>query len=54
MRELQMDLCSTYHVAMQIANQTADVADNVEQEEEEAGNSRNARGAEDDGEETLQ
>ena len=62
LRELQ----STHCVAMQIANQMADVANDVEDmtkhfvlfmeewEEEEAGNSENARGVENDGEETLQ
>ena len=50
---------------MQIANQTVDVANDmeditkhfvlfVEEQEEEAGNSRNTGGAENDGEETLQ
>ena len=62
LREFRTDLRSTHCIAMQIANQTADVAENVEdltrhfvpfaveQEEEGAGNSGNAREAE----ETLQ
>ena len=61
-----MDFRSTQCVAVQITNQMVDVADNMEdlmrhfvlfaaeQEGEEAENSRNARGAEYDGEETLQ
>ena len=55
-----------HHVAVQVANQTADMEDNmedmmrhfvlfvVEQEEEGAGNSRNAGRVEDDEVETLQ
>ena len=66
LRELRTDFRSTHRVAMQIANQTADVANDVEdmtkhfvpfaveQEGEEAGNSGNTGGVEDDGEETLQ
>ena len=61
-----MDFWSTHRVAVQIANRTVDMANDledltrhfvpfaVEQEEEGAGNSRNAREVEDDGEETLQ
>ena len=66
LRELQIDLWSMHHVAVQVANQTADMEDNmedmmrhfvlfvVEQEEEGAGNSRNAGRVEDDEVETLQ
>ena len=66
LREFRTDLQSTHHIAVQLANQMADVADNVEdltrhfvlfaaeQEGEEAENSGNAGGAEYDGEETLQ
>ena len=66
LRELRTDFRSTHCVAVQITNQMADVADNVEdltrhfvlfvveQEGEEAENSGNAGGAEYDGEETLQ
>ena len=65
LREFRMDLRSTHRIAVQLANQMADIADNMEdltkhfvpypeEREEEAGNSRNTRGAEDDGEETLQ
>ena len=65
LREFWMDLWSMHHVAMQIANQTADVVDNMEdltkhfvpypeEREEEVGISGNTRGVEEDGEETLQ
>ena len=66
LRELRTDFWSTHRVAIQIANWTADMANDledvtrhfvlfaVEQEEEGAGNSRNAKEAEDDVEETLQ
>ena len=65
LRELQMDFWSTHHIAVQIANQTVDVANDmedimkhfvlfVEEQEEEAGNSRNTGGSKNDGEETLQ
>ena len=66
LRELWTDFRNTHCVAVQITNQMADVADNVEdltrhfvlfaaeQEGEEAENSGNAGGAEYDGEETLQ
>ena len=66
LRELRMDFWNMHCVAVQITNQMADVADNVEdltrhfvlfaaeQEGEEAENSGNAGGAEYDGEETLQ
>ena len=65
LRELQTDLRSTHHVAVQIANRTADMSNDMEdlmkhfipypeEREEEAGNSGNAREAEDNGEETLQ
>jgi hypothetical protein len=65
LKELRTDFRSTHHVAVQITNWTVDVANNVEDmtkhfvpfaegREEEAGNSGNTGGAEDDGEETLQ
>ena len=65
LRELRTDFRNTHCVAVQITNQMADVADNVEdltkhfipypeEREEEVENSGNAGGAEDDGEETLQ
>ena len=65
LRELWTDFLNTHRVTMQIANQTADVANSVEdmtrhfvpyleEREEETGISRNAGEAEDDGEETLQ
>jgi hypothetical protein len=62
LREFRTDLQSMHRIAVQLANQMADIADNmedltkhfvpfaVEQEEEGAGNSGNAREAE----ETLQ
>ena len=65
LRELWTDLQSTHCVTVQIANQTADVANDMEdltrhfipypeETEEEVGISGNAGGAEEDGEETLQ
>ena len=62
LREFRMDLWSTHHVAVQVLNQAGDIADNVEDmakffvpyQKEEAGNSGNAREAEEDEEETLQ
>ena len=66
LRELQTDFRNMHRIAVQIANRTADVANDVEdlmrhfvlfvveQEGEEVGNSGNAGGAENDGEETLQ
>ena len=66
LRELRMDFWNTHRVAVQIANQTADVANDVEdltrhfipfvveQEGEEVENSRNTGGVEYDGEEILQ
>ena len=65
LRELRTDFRSTHRIADQVTNQMADIADNMEdltkhfvpypeEREEEVENSGNARGAEDDGEETLQ
>ena len=62
LREFQTDLWSTHRIAVQVSNQMGDIADSVEDmarffvpyQKEEAGNSRNAREAEDDEEETLQ
>ena len=62
LRELRTDLRSTHRIAVQVSNQMGDIADSVEDmarffvpyQKEEAGNSRNAREAEDDEEETLQ
>ena len=65
LRELRTDFRSTHRITDQVTNQMADIADNMEdltkhfvpypeEREEEAGNSGNTGGAEDDGEETLQ
>jgi hypothetical protein len=66
LREHQTDFWNMHRVAVQIANRTADVVNDMEdltrhfvlfvaeQEGEEAENSGNTRGAEYDGEETLQ
>ena len=65
LRELWTDFQRTHHIAVQIANQMSDMADNMEdltkhfvpypeEREKEVGISGNTREAEDDGEETLQ
>ena len=66
LKELRTDFRSMHHVAVQISNRTADIANDVkdvarhfvpyvvEQEEEGEGNSGNAGEAEDEVEETLQ
>ena len=62
LKEFQMDLWSMHCIAVQLSNQTGDIADSVEDmarffvpyQREEVENSGNAGGAEDDEEETLQ
>ena len=62
LKEFQMDLWSMHRIAVQLSNQTGDIADSVEDmarffvpyQREEVENSGNAGGAEDDEEETLQ
>ena len=65
LKELWTDLWSTHRVAVQVSNQTGDIADSVEdlakyfvpypeEKKEEVGNAGNAGDTEDDEEETLQ
>ena len=66
LRELQTDFRNMHRIAVQIANRTADVANDVEdlmrhfvlfvveQEGEEVGNSGNAGGAENDGDSSIE
>ena len=62
LKEFQTDLRSTHRVVVQVSNQTADIANDVEDmarffvpyQKEEVENSRNARETEDNEEETLQ